>query len=84
MNYILSPDKEIHSFDGVLANDSDTEEGSCGFARKACADWWAGKLYHLTKMGKVQKRVFLNMFLVSFCLYPESYHFIFPDFKNRT
>lgn len=29
MNYILRPDKEIHSFDGVLANDSDTEEGSC-------------------------------------------------------
>lgn len=30
MNYILSPDKEIHSSDGALANDSETEEGSCG------------------------------------------------------
>lgn len=34
MNYILSPDKEIHSFDGVLANDSETEEGSCGFCKE--------------------------------------------------
>ena len=29
MNYIPSPDKEILSFDGVLANDSETEEASC-------------------------------------------------------
>lgn len=34
MNYILSPDKEIHSFDGVLANDSDTEGGSWGLQGK--------------------------------------------------
>lgn len=33
MNYIVSPDKEIHSFDGVLANDSDTEKGSCGLKK---------------------------------------------------
>lgn len=34
MNYILSPNKEIHSFDGVLANDSETEEGFCGLQGK--------------------------------------------------
>lgn len=34
MNYILSPDEEIHSSDGGLANDSDTEEGSYGLQGK--------------------------------------------------
>lgn len=41
MNYILSPHKEIHSFDGILANDSETDKGSCGLQGNLC--WLVGR-----------------------------------------
>lgn len=57
MNYILSPDKEIHSFDGVLANDSD--EGSCRLQGKLVLIGGLVKceLYLQTKVVKFKTHV---------------------------
>lgn len=85
MNYILSPDKEIRSFDGVLANDSEAEEGSHGVQGKLVliGGLVNCRLYRLTKPVKFKSMFPEHVYFLFVCI-QSPYHFIFPDFTDRT